>query len=145
MTDPLRSSPSLQPAEPEPIIARIIDQPADELRLLPPDCPSSDQFRQHFEKLDAAEPEPAPAVPPRFQFSLVDLMIVTAGVGLGLAGGTWMPADYFAGIMGLLILGGLILVHFYPLESHGAKLAWGTFILAYFVALLAAVFRRETG
>lgn len=144
MTEPLPTSPSLHPVEPEPIVARIVEGQADELRLLPPDCPSSDQFRQRFEKSDAVEPAPVPP-PARYQFSLVDLMIVTAGVGLGLAGGTWMPADYFAGIMGLLILGGLILVHFYPLESHGAKLAWGTFILAYFVALLAAIFRRETG
>jgi hypothetical protein len=73
----------------------------------------------------------------------VDLMVVIVGVAVGLAGGTWMPAEHFAGIMGLLILLGLVLIHFYPLESHGARLAWGTFVLAYFVALLAAVFSRQ--
>lgn len=140
MSDPLAFQRQSQQAEPEPIVARVVDDSPDELRLLPPDCPSSDQFLHHFTVEEFPEPTPAP--PQRFQFSLVDIMVVMAGVGVGLAGGTWMPADHFAGIMGLLILGGLILVHFYPLESHGARLAWGTFILAYFVALLVAVCSR---
>jgi hypothetical protein len=139
MTDQRASVAQSEQAEPEPIVARVVEDAPDELRLLPPDCPSSDQFRQHFTVAEVPEPTPEP--PQRFQFSLVDLMVIMVGVGVGLAGGTWMPADHFAGIMGLLILGGLILVHFYPLESHGARLAWGTFILAYFVALVAAMCR----
>ncbi|HZL91035.1 MAG TPA: hypothetical protein VFB96_21900 [Pirellulaceae bacterium] len=143
MSDPLASPPPSDATEPEPIEARIVERPADELRLLPPDCPSSDQFLRQYAV--AEEPEPPPPPPPqRFQFSLVDLMVVMIGVAVGLAGGTWMPAEQFAGIMGLLILLGLVLIHFYPLESHGARLAWGTFILAYFVALVAAVFGRRS-
>ena len=140
MKDSLPLAPKSEPDDPEPIAAHIVDDPPDELRLLPPDCPSSDELLQQLTVVEL--PEPTQARVPRFQFSLVDLMVVMVGVGVGLAGGTWMPADYFAGIMGLLILGGLILVHFYPLESHPARLAWGTFILAYFVALLAAMFGR---
>lgn len=142
MTDPTSSTTAGSESErrPSPIVAQAVEKAADELRLQPPDCPSRDEFLAQIAPLTLPEPA-VPSPPPRFQFTLIDLMVVTVGVAVGLAGGTWMPADYFAGIMGLFMLGGLVLVHFFPLQSRGARLVWGTFILAYFVAVIAAVLR----
>jgi hypothetical protein len=58
-----------------------------------------------------------------------------------LAGGTWMPSDIFAAILGLVTLLGLVLIHFFPPESHFARLVWGTLVLAYIVAVGAAIFK----
>ena len=68
---------------------------------------------------------------PPFQFTVFDLMIVMIGVAGGLAGGTWMPSDIFAAILGMVTLLGLVLIHFFPPESHFARLLWGTLVLAY--------------
>jgi hypothetical protein len=127
--------------EPEPIIAEAVDHPADDdLRLAPPDCPSRGELCPQLVPPEITEFEEP--LPPRFQFSLTDLMVIMLGVSVGLAGGTWMPADYFAGIMGLLVLGGLILVTLFPFESRSGWLAWGTFILAYVVAVITAAFKQ---
>lgn len=128
---------------PDPVIAEIVDSSAeDELRLAPTDCPSREELCPQLVPPEIVEIDDAP---PRFQFSVTDLLVVTLGVSVGLAGGTWMPADYFAGIMGLLVLGGLILVTIYPFESRGGWLAWGTFILAYVVAVATAAFQQFGG
>ena len=75
------------------------------------------------------------------QFTVFDLMIVMIGVAGGLAGGTWMPSDIFAALLGLVTLFGLALVHFFPPESHFARLMWGTLVLAYVIAVGAAIFK----
>jgi hypothetical protein len=83
---------------------------------------------------------PAPvAVAVRPQFGVRDLMVVMVGVAAGLAGGTWMPPDIFAAILGLVTLLGLLAVHMYPPESHLGKLLWGTLVLAYVMAVIAAI------
>ena len=108
---------ALAPREPlPPAAARQIDPPVE--FVLPP-------------------PEPAG----RSQFSIGDVMIVMIGVAVGLAGGTWMPADVFAAVLGLVTLVGLFLVHVYPPESHLGKLLWATLVLAYIMAVFAALLR----
>jgi hypothetical protein len=79
--------------------------------------------------------------PPRHQFSVRDLMILMIGVALGLAGGSWMPTDVFAASLGLLTLVGLLIVSWHPPRTHLGKLLWATLVLAYVIAVFAAVFR----
>lgn len=129
--------------QPDPVVAEMVDSSAEEeLRLAPTDCRSREELCPQLVPPEIVELDDAP---PKFQFSVIDLLVVTLGVSVGLAGGTWMPADYFAGIMGLLVLGGLILVTIYPFESRSGWLAWGTFILAYVVAVATAAFQQFGG
>jgi len=110
----------------------------EEFRLRLPECPSrEDQLRE----LEPPPPLPVAALPSAtpFQFSVSDVMIVMIGVAGGLAGGTWMPSDIFAAVLGLVTLLGLVLIHFVPPETHFARLLWGTLVLAYIVAVAAAI------
>jgi hypothetical protein len=68
-------------------------------------------------------------------------MILMIGVALGLAGGSWMPTDVFAASLGLLTLVGLLVVSWHPPKTHLGKLLWATLVLAYVIAVFAAVFR----
>ena len=112
----------------------------DQFRLRPPDCPSREDKLHEFEPLPQLPAIPVPTAAP-FQFTVFDLMIVMIGVAGGLAGGTWMPSDIFAALLGLVTLFGLALVHFFPPESHFARLMWGTLVLAYVIAVGAAIFK----
>ncbi len=123
----------------EPLI-KPETETGDQFRLRPPDCPSREDKLHEFEPLPAFPVVPIPAASP-FQFTVFDLMIVMIGVAGGLAGGTWMPSDIFAALLGLVTLFGLALVHFFPPESHFARLMWGTLVLAYVIAVGAAIFK----
>ena len=72
-------------------------------------------------------------------------MILMVGVAAGLAGGSWMPTDLFAAILGLATLIGLLIVSWRPPESHVGRVIWASFVVAYFIAVLAAVFHRPPG
>jgi hypothetical protein len=115
------------------------DHDDQELVLLPPECPSREQLEQHLRPPLRIEPE---ACPPRWpQFSIADLMILMVGVAVGLSGGSWLPTDVFAAALGIVTLLGLLVVNFYPPESRLAKLLWGTLVLAYVLAVIAALLR----
>ena len=117
------------------------DDDADEpFRLRPPECSSREEKLHELEPLPTLAYTPIPAAGP-FQFTVFDLMIVMVGVAGGLAGGTWMPRDIFAALLGLVTLVGLALIHFFPPESHFARLTWGTLVLAYIVAVAAAILK----
>ncbi|MDX1944769.1 MAG: hypothetical protein SFU86_05120 [Pirellulaceae bacterium] len=125
----------MNPSEPRPT-----SDPADEFPLRPLDCPSREQWSARL------EPPPQPVLPPaepprRPQFSVGEVMIVMVGVAVGLAGGTWMPADIFAASLGLVTLFGLLVVHMHPPESRLAKLIWATLVLAYVMAVFAALLK----
>lgn len=111
-----------------------------EFRLRPSDGPSREELLREREPVPRLPTAVLPAAPP-FQFTVFDLMLVMIGVAAGLAGGTWMPSDIFAALLGLVTLVGLALVHFVPPESHFARLMWGTLVLAYVVAVAAAIFK----
>src|SRR5690242_12292270 len=93
--------------------------------LREPDCPSREELERHL--LGPIELEPEPPRPPGPQFSLSDVMILTVGVAVGLAGGSWMPTDLFAAILGMATLAGLLVVSLYPPDSHLGKLIWASF------------------
>ena len=132
---PYRPSPA--EAEPPPVVARVIDDTAPDLHLRPVECPSRQEFvKQVYPQELSAEPSLAP---PRFRFSVLDLLVVTAAVSVGLAGGKWMPAGVFALFMGVVTLGGLIVVELYPPQSRGGWLAWIGVVLAYLSAWLSAL------
>jgi hypothetical protein len=113
----------------------------DEFRLRPPEGPGRERIERFLEPPLAAMPIDASPPQSGYQFRLTDLLIVTAGVGLGLAGGSWMPRDIFAAILGLITLLGLMLVHVYPPESRLGKVLWGTLVMAYLISVVAAIFR----
>ncbi len=93
----------------------------------------------HMENsLATKTPDPFPPAPPRRgQFSVGDLLILTVGVAVG----SWMPTDVFAAALGLLTLLGLLVVSWRPPHSHLGKLLWATVVVAYVVAVFAAVLR----
>jgi hypothetical protein len=114
----------------------------DELRLAPAEGMSREELEQQFaEPLKLDEPGQPKRGP---QFTVGDVMILMIGVAAGLAGGSWMPTDYFAAILGLVTLIGLLVVSWHPPETHFGKLIWSTLVLAYVIAVLAAVFRPAT-
>ena len=75
----------------------------------------------------------------RPQFRISDLLIVMVGAAVGLAGGTWIPANIFAALLGLVTLIGLLIVHLIPPRSHTGKVIWATVVLAYVTAVSAAL------
>src|SRR6478672_2793550 len=97
-----------------------------DLILRPPDCRSRDEVERELAgPIELPEPPPPPPPP---QFSLCDMMLVTAGVATGLAGGTWMPSKAFAAVLGLALLIGLVIVSWRPPESRLGKIIWASFV-----------------
>ena len=120
----------------------------DDFRLAPPDCPSRDDWQRRFAKPAdsvSAPPvalRPSPTKPNEWpRFGITDLLVVTAGAAIGLAGGTWMPADFFAAILGLATLLGLLLVHLFPPQTRLGKLLWAALVMGYITAVLVALIR----
>ena len=60
-------------------------------------------------------------------------------ISIGLAGGKWVPAGFFALFMGVVTVGGLIIVELYPPQSRAGWLAWTALVLAYLSAWLSAL------
>jgi hypothetical protein len=114
----------------------------DEFVLRPPDCRSREELEREFtDPIQLPDPSP-PRSPP--QFSLSDIMLLMVGVATGLAGGSWMPTDLFAAILGLATLVGLLIVSWHPPQTRLGNVIWTSFIIAYFMAVLAAVFQPPT-
>ena len=88
--------------------------------------------------------QPPTSAPPPPQFSLGDVMILMVGVAVGLAGGSWMPNDAFAAILGLVTLVGLVAVSWYPPQTRLGRIVWAALVAAYFMAVLAAIVRPPT-
>jgi hypothetical protein len=86
-----------------------------------------------------SDDQPQPKSPEWPQFRISDLLILMIGAAVGLAGGTWGPADLFAAILGLITLIGLLFVHLFPPRSRTGKLVWATVVLAYVMAVAAAL------
>lgn len=145
MYDRSRLPPSKQvplDREREFLIAEPVDSEAEELRVLPAEGPSREELSRQI------EPPPPLALPAveverPVQWSISDLLVVTTGVAISLAGGTWMPPQVFAAVLGLVTLIFLLIVHLHPPESRLAKVIWGTLVFAYILAVVAAVLPRR--
>lgn len=121
---------------------------SDDLRLVPPDCPSREDWERRLaqpadritaQPIVIETPPPPPSEWPRF--SITDLLVITAGAAIGLAGGTWMKADLFAAILGLVTLLGLLVVHLFPPQSRLGKQVWAALVVCYITAVLTALAR----
>jgi|GEM_PF-2958606 hypothetical protein len=111
----------------------------DDFRLLPPEGHSREELSQLLKPPPTFQPPPEIAARP--QFTVADVLVVMVGVAVGLAGATWMRPDYFAAVMGLVTLVGLLAVHLWPPESHLGKLIWATIVMAYVMAVLTALLK----
>ncbi len=118
----------------------VVTPANDEFKLRPPEGLGREKIEKSLDPPLAVMPVEA-LRKNEYQFRLTDILIVTAGVGLGLAGGSWMPRDIFAAVLGLITLLGLMLVHVYPPESRLGKVLWGTLVMAYLISVVAAIFR----
>lgn len=112
----------------------------EDLVILPPEGPSREEIEYSLSPLPEYVPPPKPPSA-RPQFSLADVMMVTFAVAAGLAGGSWMPSDVFAAVLGLITLIGLLVVHLHPPETHAAKLVWAALVIAYVMAVFAALLK----
>ena len=112
----------------------------EEFVVLPPEGPSREEIEYSFFPMPEYVPPPkSPSSRP--QFSLADVMMITFAVAAGLAGGSWMPSDVFAAVLGLITLIGLLVVHLHPPETHAAKLVWAALVIAYVMAVFAALLK----
>ena len=66
-----------------PVVARVIEESGDELQLRPVECPARHEIAPVVLPEMLAEPEPPAAG--RVRFSVLDLLIVTAAISIGLA------------------------------------------------------------
>jgi len=110
--------------------------------LLPPEGPSREELERGLS--DPIELPGPPPPPPPPQFSIRDAMLLMVGLSVGLAGGSWMPSDAVAAVLGMVTVLGLVVVTLYPPESRLGKLIWASLVVAYFTALLAAIIRMPT-
>lgn len=112
----------------------------EDLSLASPDCPSREAWdRRLASPLKIESPPPPPSEWPRF--SIIDLLVVMVGVAIGLAGGTWTRPDFYAGILGLVTLVGLIVVHLLPPRTPLARRLWAAVIGGYIAAVFVALIR----
>ena len=80
-------------------------------------------------------------MPDHPRFSIAFLLFAMVGIGIGLAGGTWMSADLFAAILGLATLFGLLIVHLFPPRTQPGQLIWATLVMGYITAVLTALIK----
>ena len=75
------------------------------------------------------------------RFSIAFLLVLMVGVGIGLAGGTWMSADLFAALLGLATLFGLLIVHLFPPRSRPGQYIWAALVIGYITAVFTALIK----
>lgn len=113
----------------------------DPLPLKPVDCPSAEQWDRALSRKELPPPEP-PAAAPKWQFSMIDLFVLTIGCSLGMAGGTWMPVSVYAACLGITILLGMVLIPFLSqLPELLMRWVWLALLSAYAASIAAVAMR----
>jgi len=126
------------PREPDGFVAPADD---DEQFTLTPADGLSEAERIHRSR--TYPPVSVPESPRRAgQFTVAGLLAVTFFVALGLSGQSWVSAQVYAGVMGLLALLALIWAATRPAESAASRLVWWGITVAYFSAVVAALVRQ---
>lgn len=118
------------------------DVAEDEFQLRAPEGLSEKERLDRTRQLPPVSPR---TEPPRRQFSLASLLVVTFFVSLGLAGQNWLPPVIYAGLLGLMVIGAMFWVIISPPETAGEKLVWWGLNVAYITAILVAVARQFVG
>jgi hypothetical protein len=125
---------------PKPGSADMADSKRDGTRFIDPDDLAK------AERMILAQQDPASRKPdaPRPQFTLAGVMAITFFGCLGLsAGGSWLPAPAFAGVMGILAVAIIAWTTIsFPTSPRG-RVAWMGIALAYFLACVIALLRRS--
>lgn len=111
----------------------------DDFKLSPPDGLSESQRQLRTRVVPPVEV--SNRMPPRSQFTLRQLLIFTTFSAAGLAGQSWMPADVFAGLLGIGVFLCLIWFAVSPPENEGTRLLWWGLVCAYTMALVTAVLK----
>ena len=132
----------MTPDDPSPQVTNF-QPPAsidDEYQISEPaESPSTHGFRDASEK---SSPERLlPGGENKFRCSIADLMILTFGISLGMAGGTWIHPGLFSLLLGLIMLGGLAIYNIDPPETHRMKIAWASLLAGYISSVIAAMIK----
>ncbi len=101
--------------------------------------------------LESKPPEEKPSPRPRLQFSLGELMLLTFITALMLSvatsgpGGTLQKLESLAGLMGLGLLAGIVVMGVFHPQSAAAIRLWWAVLVLYLVACAAAVAMMALG
>lgn len=115
--------------------------PHDDFQLKPIDCPSQADWERALTRRELPSPDPLEP-PPKRQYSIVELFVLTFGCALGFAGGSWMPRAAYAAVLGLTILFGMILVPWLSrLPEVIQRRIWLAMLSAYAAAIAAVALR----
>ncbi len=118
----------------------VDDDDTPELKLAPPD-PHTDAARRRMREADLPVPvafveEPAP----RYQFSLLQILIVNTALAVAFALMQAIAPSVFAGALGGIVLLAAILLTVYQPERRGLFFAWWGLLALYVISSLVAVF-----
>jgi hypothetical protein len=132
---------TLVPTPPE-----VDDEEAD-LALLPPAGKSASELQkqamleaaaQRAAEADDEEPEESAT-----QFSIKELMQVTAFAAVGFAIMRWFPADLLAGALGLAAIIGMGILTVAKPQKAFFYLAWWTLLAVYVIVSIVAVINKK--
>jgi prepilin-type N-terminal cleavage/methylation domain-containing protein len=87
------------------------------------------------------EAELAAVVPPKPQFTLTELLVVTTIAGVGLGGARVLPAGAFACLVGTMAVGALWLSGYWQIRSRWAQVAVWSLVGMYVIAAIVAIVR----
>jgi len=106
-----------------------------------PSCPSAADWQRTQNRVELPPPEIQP--PDRWQFGMRDMFLTTAAIAVGLAGGNWMSAEVFVGVIGgTLIFGFLIAMVLERLDADVQRYLGIGFLIVYLTAIVSLVARK---
>ena len=114
----------------------------EESPLRPIDCPSAQDWERATRPRPVLSP-PGPELPQRFRFRVLDLLAITAAMGVGFAGGHWMPMEYYLLLLGWVVTICVFVLPFYERIDRDLLQRGVTLLLfAYGASCLALLLAR---